>query len=1555
MSQGCYEEQKELCAGVPEDSLQLCAAVTVKEEGKNGEPEEGQFCLPPQQNTSSVMEVGFGETDIEPSDGMSSFKKLKEEDAESFVPGVVSASYQPHPGVDQDHSPEEELQESASFSCEHCERRFSTKQGLERHTHIHATANRCTYTFKCRYCNKPFGSQVGRRRHERRHENASVKKAGLVSVPTALLGLPSDSSGPDPAATSANLVISALPKGVEPKVASPDQKQGVTALERQEPAVAENGQPKELHPCKYCKKVFGTHTNMRRHQRRIHERHLLPKGVRRNGILQEAQLQKPSPPGQSPSASPPPVYVVSGDAEDEVAQEEYMVDISSNISENLSLYIDGKILSTSAVSNCEVIQVDSGSATLFGLDAFIINPEQISQALKVDTAACTVKEVPNHPVSKRRTATPPLLPSIKTELESGSFLSSLSSTSSASSSSSSIVGTVLSQPIETLALQKEKTIYLSPKLKQLLQTQESHKPTVTIITEGHRPGPPPPITVLSSASGRFKRRTASPPSSPQHSPSNCTKSEAGVSHAAKVPKLESHCTSPSWSLSGKDDRDVTSPSETDSFRLSVVDWPSLRTGGNSCNQQPLDLSSAVSKRDDELNKGPEEVVLDLSMNRKSSADLEMKGNLTTQTLMKKKKPDTSVLEKVLLNEYDGLEVTGERNSGVLGTSSSPAGVGITTSSLPDTQSHNAEELLPGQVTTPLSLHPPPPSLTPVTMQPPFSSGPDTRSPTPPPPVLPTVPSPQLLSQFSELLPPYSPTQTSLPVLSPKASPRPLEITEGKHSPSSEHDSHVMVPDVVNCVNLYQLSEPLNSSSELKNNILFTNQSVNQTGNTSSECAFIGGSSSAALSNCSITSFNITHRAVFIECTLSIESSPNLITAPVAIPVNIVKSPINNIAVEQETRLEEQQKPLPQSLEPPVLLASLPESVTASSQSAVISERPSSSVMPPPSALSLTSTGFEDVPASKEPEEKSADPAGVSLLTTPSASDDKSEAVEPLQQQTFSKSFMCNVCEKPFCSIKELSGHILEHAEGWPFKCEFCVLLFENADSLLEHRSSLHGVGKIYICSTCSKEFAFLCNVQQHQKDLHPGQNCTYTEVENGKLRPQNYNGPTRQNTDSSSALQPSVEGSLSEVKEEEIDDSTEELYTIIKIMASEGGKPKGPNVRLGINQHYPSFKPPPFPYHNRTPAGSVASATNFTTHNIPQTFTTAIRCTKCGKSFDNMPELHKHIFVCANASDKKRYTPKKNPVPLKQFAKTQNGSFSPVEAAAASSTGQNGVRRIGQPKKLHFSKFSSKVKVNVLKQRKNQLVQKAISHKNKTVSTIKRSSALPKEDQETHVCPHCSREFTYPGSLKKHVTVSCPMKPVPKKSRKRGGIRLALAHDHIGNLRRRTADSEIKQQGRNIMQTTIGKTRARSFGPASSIASSSKPRVSKNKMATRANRPASFPAGSVPFSKKSKTITKGNGSVPQHSRAPSPALPPVASASKLKSIAKEVTSKNAAHQNPLLKKEERGPVSIRMRSGGPVTRSLQQASGKNPSEVAGEAETSEDLRESQDPQIKMVE
>lgn len=1337
-----------------------------------------------------------------------------------------------------------------SHPCQHCERHFSTRQGLERHVHIHAVTAQQTPLFKCRYCNKAFGSQVGRRRHERRHESGSKKRLGSLGGTATLLSPAGQTNGSSPDCTSPTSHYIAIgSQFTAGPLHNAEMQRKELGPHGDRPFVFdENGESKELHPCKYCNKAFGTHTNMRRHQRRIHERHLLPKGVRRKGmLLQEASAQQL--PGESPSTSPPPVYVPSADTEDEADRDDYAIDISKNISENLSFYIDGKILSTSSASGCEVIEVDSRSAALFGLDTVIINPAQISQALKVEGRISAAKQVANisqAPV-KRRTSTPPLVPTLKVETETASL------TSSSSSSSNLLVRGSYQQAPDSSTFQREKTVYLSPKLKQLLQTQDVQKSTVTVLTESHRLTSPLTATSLhgAGASGRFKRRTSSPPSSPQLSPQS-GKAEAVSLYSLKVPKLESHSTSLSQD---RDDGDVSPPGNNPQGQTS-------NNGGNSCNQQPLDLSYSI-RRSDTSNKVPADSALDLSFQRKSAIEAETKG----ASAPKKRKPNTSMLEKVLMSEYVGLSLPGEEGAALANP-------------------HAFHPQSPKMA--PESAQPSPPSLTPVTLNPSSPGSSSVTSPTPPPPVLPTIPSPPTMPSSPLSQPSDSSAQRQLPVLSPKMSPRSVE-----HKSDSEEVLSTGENQEESRSNTPQPPESpkspldISASSDISDPVLADAPSTE-------DCI----TAVVSLPN-DETSQNLESEAE--------KSHPDVSPRSASSP----SSPGDSH--------DPHQPPVPQPL-PQTNIKEEPEQSSLDDLAPAHQDGGVESSPPP----------APDHASEKPPEEDGADP-------------------------TYCKTFVCNVCERPFGAIKDLSGHITEHSADWPFKCEFCVQLFGDAPALLTHRTTLHGVGRIFVCSACSKEFAFLCNLQQHQKDLHPNETCSHTTVESGKLRPQNYTDPSAAKVESSppspapeTTDEAEAQGDGNPVKGEtdvngnHAEDPNEELYTTIKIMASEGSKPKGPDVRLGLNQHYPSYKPPPFPYHSRSHAAAVASATNFTTHNIPQTFSTAIRCTKCGNSFDNMPELHQHILACANASDKKRYTPKKNPIPLKQIVKSPNGALSPSAAAVA----QSAFRRMGQPKRLNFNQEAGKTKMSALSKKKNQLVQKAISQKNKASTFSKKVSVKVEPEQPSNVCPHCSREFTYPASLSKHMAISCPMKPAAKK-----GKRKEVASDKNMTLRKKASDSEAVQAEADAKP--LGKTRARSLGTTEPDAAP----PSKGKAATgRFKRPASLPA-SVPASKKyKKGHDTSSPSTPSAPDAPGESAQQ-RSTGRMQRMGKEAAPKRSAEAKAAaaaaaaagqqLKKEERFSLRTRERASGPVTRSLQMSNAAPPAEVKSEELQFQEPKDSQ--------
>uniref|UniRef100_A0A8C5T2I4 PR/SET domain 2 n=1 Tax=Laticauda laticaudata TaxID=8630 RepID=A0A8C5T2I4_LATLA len=1282
---------------------------------------------------------------------------------------------------------EPSTQGAPMFPCQHCERKFTTKQGLERHVHIHISA--ISHAFKCRYCGKAFGTQINRRRHERRHEAGPKRK--LLS-PLACAQLFRTSTG----AAEGSVQNEAKARQ---EASAPETERVASKTPPPPLPLEESREPKESHPCQYCRKVFGTHTNMRRHQRRVHERHLIPKGVRRKPEEPQAPV--------GPAQHTPSTYLASTDLEEEEEEEEGeaddIMDVSSNISENLNYYIDGKIASNSSTSNCEVIEVEPASAEVYGINC-LLSPVTVEISPNVKAVPVHLVEESKEPsiggtpeAKKRRTASPLMLAKVKTEMDPEPITSLCSLTIPLTIST-----------MENLPFPREKSVYLSSKLKQLLQTQDNNKvPPSPPLPAGEIPklGLPAASPLLPATSSRFKRRTSSPQHSPGlRDPSKASEGKPACTEAAlsaKPPKLERQSSSPLWTLSGREEREALNPEEFKATR----EWAPSPPFGNVCNQQPLDLSSNVKQWSTGKTRAQAswESVLDLSVHKKPCSDGEGKEVTPPAGGTTKKKPTTSMLQKVLLNEYNGMGLGLENPS----PDTSPR--------LNDCKLAEAPELQPGPAPPPLGIELGCSGLTAAEVPlllasscPAPSASPShppcphmLQAPTPPPPLLPTVPSP---------LPedPSSSSSSSTPSSCP--------------SPLSNATAHSPLP--------------------------------------------------------------------FLSPTVS-------------------ASPLHSV------------EPLGCASPGPPTLSSSSSSPSSSFSSSSSSASPSSSPSPPPLSVasSILSPGdqLENSALLVTFKQEEGEASSQRLRDDPQPS-----SAAEATQESFSKSFVCNVCQAPFLAIKDLTRHLSAHAGEWPFKCEFCVQLFREKAALSEHRFLLHGVGNIFACSVCKKEFAFLCNLQQHQRDLHPDKECSHHQFESGTLRLQNFTDPSKASAEQmqslpSAGLQPSKEEEEEEM--EELNDSSEELYTTIKIMAA-GVKPKGPDVRMGLNQHYPSFKPPPFQYHHRNPSGIGATATNFTTHNIPQTFSTAIRCTKCGKSVDNMPELHKHILACASASDKKRYTPKKNPVPLKQAVRPKNGVVLPSPAGST-------FRRVGQPKKLDFSMEASRAASNKLKlsalKKKQQLVQKAILQKKKSQQQQQQRAELKTGNTEpsAHICPYCSREFTYIGSLNKHASYSCPQKPPSssssskkKKAKKKGGGSSPGSSKSGTNPRRRTADAEIKMQG---SATQLGKTRARSSGPMAVQLPSLKQGV---KLPKKGHPPPPSVARSVGPARVGKAVpAEGKRSKGATKSANPPGLLGKASR-KLHIRIQHSTATLGGQRKPA----DRFSGKLRERVGGPVTRSLQQ-------------------------------
>eukprot|EP00066_Takifugu_rubripes_P001827 XP_003963302.2 PREDICTED: PR domain zinc finger protein 2-like isoform X1 [Takifugu rubripes] len=1189
----------------------------------------------------------------------------EETDVSSDVNIAHKSDLHQHPGQDIG-------KDGISFSCQHCERRFCSIQALERHMDIHMT-----HAYET---NNKIISLVSNL-DQLQHEKTELDSEGLDMLPHSSLLIRSN---------------------------TPTSSTG-DSIEQPDKCRVSDGQ----HACSYCEKVFSTHTSRQRHEHRVHEQNSQVAAVKPQ-LHPEKHLEKvtcDSSLSNQDKTEPGDRTEPAAGQDNEDSAERYMLDVSSNASENLSFYIDGKIVSTSTVASCESTEGHSVSPTLLRLDSLILDPS---------------KELPGQTLTKRRTATPPLLPQIKTELESEVVVSS-----SSSSIVTSLIETILPQRAESTVAHKERTVFLSPKLKQLLEKEDGLKPTLALIADGQNSCTPVSLSVLPAGTGRFKRRTGSPLSSPTN-PTTNKEAEVADCELVSADQVEVQCSSsPVHQPAGEPDD--TSLSEAQRNDVQADSWP-LVTGGNPCNQQPLDLSNTIKKTGDDA-------VLDLSLQKKILGEGEGTSNLASLAALNEEASKVCTSQSTLMDIREDNPIVTDFTI-------------VTAPDLIAPVDPVVEGLVYGLTLPSNSLTPSPASLTPVALQPASPctiafAAPASHA------ILPTAPS-----LLTVLAPPplTNPSGHSVQVLAPNISPEGLVICT--ENPLNAAECNLTTAFAANS-SLVALSQPLDPALNLPSHVFLTDQiTLNPPLVESTPVSEVTLTPAVTLNDPLINSYNISN-TVLIECTIALE--PPRSVAPA---VSTLQEHASDPAAPAEVGVNQTEQ---QMASAPGLQAADPadpaEPETPVSDNAAAAES-EPVVDPQPPTLIKEEVADCDIPS----------PKTTSFPSPATAEEDASPGSTgaDAQVQTFTKNFICNVCEKLYHSMKELSDHVGAHADDWPYKCEFCVLLFGKPSDLLDHRSSLHGVGKTYACSVCTKEFVYLCNLKRHQEELHPGQQCTYAEEEKGKLRPQNYNNSARVGAEPPA---PDARGETKKAaKTEEGGEAVaaEEFFTTVKIKASDGDELKGSDVRLGINQHYPSFKPPPFPYHNRSPASSVTSATNFTTHNIPQTFSTAIRCTKCGKSFDNMPELHKHILACATASDKKRYTPKKNPIPLRHFAKTQHG----VLSATNSAHGLNDSNRSDHPTRSKPTQDSAvKLRLKVLGKRKKKLVQRVMPQRNKSDHNSNRTAPAQVHDkQEVFVCPHCSREFTMRRSRTKHMAV-CPRKLSEVKKRKEGGISVTKEND----------------------------------------------------------------------------------------------------------------------------------------------------------------------------------
>ncbi|XP_030842900.1 PR domain zinc finger protein 2-like [Strongylocentrotus purpuratus] len=376
----------------------------------------------------------------------------------------------------------------------------------------------------------------------------------------------------------------------------------------------------------------------------------------------------------------------------------------------------------------------------------------------------------------------------------------------------------------------------------------------------------------------------------------------------------------------------------------------------------------------------------------------------------------------------------------------------------------------------------------------------------------------------------------------------------------------------------------------------------------------------------------------------------------------------------------------------------------------------------------------------------------STLTTPVESADLER---PTKFSVLDAAITCNVCELPFDSMKLLTQHVVAHAEDFPYKCEFCVKLFETTDMLASHRYDLHRVGKMYCCSECQQEFAYLSNLKQHQVDIHSDHLCSYTERGPEEIRPQNFTDPTKAIQTPPILPEPRERISLIAHEMSKVSPSKFGRFSSTQTPETKSSprkkSKKKKDVPCNPQRHHPFAYAREIGYLSSLPDGSASSGKSISHFEMA----TNNRCTKCAKVFSSTADLHVHIMECAAANAPSTAKPK---TPLKTPVKT------PVKAADK--------KKLTLEENKQKNAKARRIRIQAAKRSRNRALQKA-SESEESDAAQKRKRARPGLKMynplnhtrrrasanivDVHACLGCGKQFHFINGLERHMKL-CPNK-----------------------------------------------------------------------------------------------------------------------------------------------------------------------------------------------------